>query len=337
MRGRGRLAGLAVAVAAVAATGTTSMVIASRAHGAGTPVARPKATPAPTPSPAPTATATPTPVPTPAPTPTPTPTPAPTPTPTPPPPPPTPAPTSLPGHLVTTTLAGHSVIVYVPGAYAALPTTRFGVLYFLHGSPGNAESWISGGGMPAMLDGMIASGQLPPVIAVFPDDQGVVSDDSWWGDTPLGDTVETWLVNTLVPTIDAQYRTVGAARRGIAGLSAGGFGAVNIAIHHPGLFSWVGSYSGVFTAPANLFGAESDANSPELTAPALPAAQRFPLYLGGGSQDSEFLPDTEQFATTVEGLGWAPLHTEIVPGPHGWQAWTAEARDSLTWLGQLWR
>ena len=56
---------------------------------------------------------------------------------------------------------------------------------------------------------MIASGQLPPVIAVFPDDQGVVSDDSWWGDTPLGDTVETWLVNTLVPTIDAQYRTLG--------------------------------------------------------------------------------------------------------------------------------
>ena len=238
---------------------------------------------------------------------------------------------------MTTTLAGHSVIVYVPGAYAALPTTRFGVVYFLHGSPGNAESWITGGGMPAMLDGMIASGQLPPVIAVFPDDQGVVSDDSWWGDTPLGDTVETWLVNTLVPTIDAQYRTLGAARRGIAGLSAGGFGAVNIAIHHPGLFSWVGSYSGVFMAPTNLFGSQSDANSPELTAPALPAAQRFPLYLGGGSQDTEFLPDTEQFATTVEGLGWAPLRTEIVPGPHGWQAWTAEARDSLTWLGQLWR
>ncbi|HEX6492616.1 MAG TPA: hypothetical protein VF112_03835, partial [Candidatus Dormibacteraeota bacterium] len=148
MRGRGRLVGLTVAVAAVAATGTTSMVIASRTHA---PIARPnrtkptaKATPSPTPPPAPTATPTPSPVVA---------TPlavVPTPAPTAPPPPPTPAPTSLRGHLVTTTLAGHSVIVYVPGAYAALPATRLGVVYFLHGSPGNAESWITGGNMPAM-------------------------------------------------------------------------------------------------------------------------------------------------------------------------------------------
>ena len=312
------------------------MVIAGRAHDDGVRVARPKATP--------TATASPTPAPTPTATPTPTPVVAtplvvvPTPAPTPAPPPPTPAPTSLPGHVVTTTLAGHGVLVYVPGAYAALPGTRFGVVYLLHGSPGNAVGWISGGGMPAMLDGLIASGQLPPVIAVFPDDQGVVSDDSWWGDTPLGDTVETWLVNTLIPTIDSQYRTLGAARRGIAGLSAGGFGAVNIAMHHPRALQLGGELlRGVFMAPTNLFGAQSTANSPEITAPALPAAQRLPLYLGGGAQDSEFLPDTQRFIATVQGLGWAPLRTEIVPGPHGWQAWTAEARDSLTWLGQLWR
>src|SRR5438270_360399 len=199
------------------------MVIAGRAHDDGVRVARPKATP--------TATASPTPAPTPTATPTPTPVVAPplvvvpTPAPTPAPPPPTPAPTSLPGHVVTTTLAGPGVLVYVPGAYAALP----------------------------------------------------------------------------------------------------------------GLFSWVASYSGVFMAPTNLVGAQSTANSPEITAPALPGAQRFPLYLGGGAQDTEFLPDTQRFIATVQGLGWAPLRTEIVPGPHGWQAWTAEARDSLTWLGQLWR
>lgn len=124
-------------------------------------------------------------------------------------------------------------------------------------------------------------------------------------------------MNTLVPTIDAQYRTLGAARRGIAGLSAGGFGAVNIAIHHPGLFSWVGSYSGVFMAPNNLFGAESDANSPELTAPALPAAERFPLYLGGGAQDTEILPDTEQFIATVQGLGGHRCGPRSSPGRMG--------------------
>jgi hypothetical protein len=40
--------------------------------------------------------------------------------------------------------------------------------------------------------------------------------------------------------------------------------------------------------------------APEITAPALPAAQRFPLYVGGGAQDTEFLPDTRQFIATVQ-------------------------------------
>ena len=243
----------------------------------------------------------------------------------------------VPGQVVTTTLDGHQVIVYLPGAYTALPAQRFPVVYFLHGSPGTAESWITGGDMPDLLDSLIASGQLPPMIAVFPDDQGVVTDDSYWGNTPLGDSVESWFVSTLIPTVDSTYRTLGAQYRGIAGLSAGGFGATNLAIQNPGLFSWVASYSGVFTGPSRLFGAESTANSPELTVRTLPAAERFPLYIGGGAQDTEFLPDTLQFQQTVDGLSWTqPLKTEVVPGPHGWQAWTVEAKDSLVWLGTLW-
>jgi enterochelin esterase-like enzyme len=244
---------------------------------------------------------------------------------------------SLPGQVVTSALDGHTVLVYLPGAYAALPTTHFPVVYFLHGSPGTAEGWMTGGNMQSLLDGLIASGQLPPIIAVFPDDQGVVSDDSYWGNTPLGDTVETWFLSTLIPNIDTTYRTLGAQYRGIAGLSAGGFGAVNLAIQNPGVFSWVASYSGVFTGPDRLFGALSAANSPQLTISALPAAERFPLFLGQGAQDTEFGPQTTQFVSTVDGLGWTqPLKTEVVPGPHSWEAWTAEAHDSLVWLGQLW-
>ena len=244
---------------------------------------------------------------------------------------------SLPGQVVTSTLDGHTVLVYLPGAYAALPTSHFPVVYFLHGSPGTAEGWMTGGNMQSLLDSLIASGQLPPIIAVFPDDQGVISDDSYWGNTALGDTVETWLLTTLVPTIDTTYRTLGAQYRGIAGLSAGGFGAVNLAIQNPGVFSWVASYSGVFTAPENLFGAASAANSPQQTISTLPTGDRFPLFLGQGAQDTEFGPQTTQFVSTVNGLGWtAPLKEEVVPGPHSWEAWTAEAHDSLVWLGQLW-
>ena len=131
-------------------------------------------------------------------------------------------------------------------------------------------------------------------------------------------------------------RTLGGAERGIAGASAGGFGAVNLALHHPGLFTWVASYSGVFTGGDDVFGRAAPANSPALTIAAVPATRRFPLYVGAGAADDEFRPDTERFIGTVRGLGWSPLQAEIVPGGHGWDAWAAEARDSLAWLGRLW-
>ena len=250
---------------------------------------------------------------------------------------PPPPPQSLSGHIETLSVGGHTVLADIPGAYAALPATRFPVVYFLHGTPGNASDWLgAGSSLPIILDNLYRNGQLMPMIAVFPDDQGVISDDSWWGDDAIGDAVESWLVGDLVPSIDARYRTLGASHRGIAGLSAGGFGAVNISLHHPGTFSWVASYSGVFTAPEDIFGAASAANSPQLTVANLPAAQRVPLYLGGGSDDSEFLPDTQSFVALVQSLGWAPLDTEVVPGPHGWEAWQVEAQDSLEWLGGLW-
>jgi enterochelin esterase-like enzyme len=243
----------------------------------------------------------------------------------------------LAGHIDQLSVGGHSVYVDVPGAYAALPTQRFPVVYFLHGSTGSGADWLgSGSSLPTILNGLTATNVLMPMIAVYPDGDAVTPDGNYWGDDTVGDRDESWLINQLIPAIDGRYRTLGARYRGIAGLSSGGFGALNISIHHPGIFSWVASYSGVFTAPQSLFGAGATANSPQLTVAGVPASERVPLFLGGGANDTEYLPDTLRFIATVQALGWEPLHTQIVPGPHGWQAWQVEAQDSLDWLGQLW-
>lgn len=243
----------------------------------------------------------------------------------------------LAGHIEQLSIDGHTVYVDLPGAYAALSTQRFPVVYFLHGSTGSGADWLgSGSTLPTILDGLTATNVLMPMIAVYPDGDAVTADGNYWGDDSVGDQDESWMVNQLIPAIDARYRTLGARYRGIAGLSSGGFGALNISIHHPGTFSWVASYSGVFTAPATLFGAGAAANSPQLTVGGVPASARVPLFVGGGADDTEYLPDTEHFIATLQALGWAPLHIQIVPGPHGWQAWQVEAQDSLDWLGQLW-
>ena len=254
---------------------------------------------------------------------------------------PAPAPPHRPGFSYVDPLwiGGRSVDVYIPAIYDLAPQRRFPVIDFLHGYPGNDAQWLgSGAQLPGVLDQMIATGQMPPVIAVMPDGNGQALSDAEWGDDAYGDHVERWLTTQVVPAVDGRYRTLGASYRGIAGVSAGGFGAVNIAIHHPDLFRWAGSYSGYFTARPEVFGSGSlaQANSPDLTAPKVSAARRMPLYIGVGDTDTEFLDANHRFVSELAGLGWTPVKSEVVTGGHGWEAWRAEMVDSLRWLGTLW-
>lgn len=241
-----------------------------------------------------------------------------------------------PGTIQTLSVAGRTSLIYVPGAYGADPSLRVPVIYFLHGTPGNPGQWLgSGGQLQGVLDQMISTGVIPPLIAVMPNGNGVNGADTQWGNTPRA-AIETWLVDQLVPAVDAQYRTLGAPYRGIAGLSGGGFAAVNLAVRNPSVFRWAASYSGYFSAPSWLFGASARANSPQYTAPLLPVGERMPLYLGYGTGDVTFRAATELFAATLRASGWPQLDVVSVPGGHGWQAWSAELVQSLTWVGRLW-
>jgi S-formylglutathione hydrolase FrmB len=139
---------------------------------------------------------------------------------------PVPAPPHRPGfsYIDSLWIGGRSVDVYIPGVYDLAAQRRFPVIYFLHGYPGNDAQWLgSGAQLPGVLDQMIATGQMPPVIAVMPDGNGQVLSDAEWGDDASGDHVERWLTTQVVPAIDGRYRTLGATCRGIAGVSAGGF------------------------------------------------------------------------------------------------------------------
>ncbi|MDB5066037.1 MAG: hypothetical protein JWM18_2471 [Chloroflexi bacterium] len=234
-------------------------------------------------------------------------------------------------------IGGRHVNVYVPALYDSSLDRAFPVLYLLHGYPGNAGQWAgSGAQLPAVLDQLIASGQMPPVIAVQPDGNGQAFDDAEWGDDSRGDQVERWLTSQVLPEVDGHYRTLGARYRGIAGLSAGGFGAVNIAIRHPDLFRWAASYSGYFTARADIFRGLAAANSPDQTAARLPVDQRMPLFIGVGDTDREYVDANRRFVGQLEGMGWTALSSQVVGGGHGWEAWRAEMVDSLRWLGTLW-
>jgi len=133
------------------------------------------------------------------------------------------------------------VAVYRPdiaGAQGCLP-----LLILLHGLGGKETDWLSLGGIGATLDGMIAEGRLKPLIAVMP---GV--GNSWYVNSAEvggpGD-YEDAIIGDLLPAIEARFPVCRTRRgRAIAGLSMGGYGALRLALAHPGLFGAAASLSG---------------------------------------------------------------------------------------------
>src|SRR5205085_2111226 len=56
---------------------------------------------------------------------------------------------------------------------------------------------------------------------------------------------ETFVARDLVGTVDSRFRTIRAGwARALGGLSEGGYGAINIGLHHPGEFRVLESWSG---------------------------------------------------------------------------------------------
>jgi S-formylglutathione hydrolase FrmB len=134
----------------------------------------------------------------------------------------------------------HRVRITLPNDYFQRPSTRFPVLYLLHGGAGgNSAQWTTGGGD----EEHITDGR--GLITVMPDG-GKVGWYTNWVDQSSG--AQAWAdfhLNQLTPWIDANLRTIATkSGRAIAGLSMGGFGAVRYAQDRPDMFAYVASFSG---------------------------------------------------------------------------------------------
>jgi S-formylglutathione hydrolase FrmB len=130
--------------------------------------------------------------------------------------------------------------VYLPPGYD--PARRYPVVYLLHGMPGSPSEYLAGTDLAGFADAAIASGRLKPFIAVLPAAGPARKYNGEWAGP-----WEREVVADVVPFVDAHLSTVRApAGRVIAGLSAGGFGAVYIGVRHPDLFGAIESWSGYF-------------------------------------------------------------------------------------------
>jgi S-formylglutathione hydrolase FrmB len=131
--------------------------------------------------------------------------------------------------------------IYLPPGFTR--GSRYPVLYVLHGMPGSPSSLWDSLHFAAVADEAIAAGKAVPFVAVMPyggprTDQ---KDGEWAG------IWARFVADDVVPWTDSQLPTIASrAGRAIAGLSAGGFGALDIGLQHPTLFSTIESWDGYF-------------------------------------------------------------------------------------------
>ena len=232
-------------------------------------------------------------------------------------------------------LGGRSqqVVVYLPPGYESDQTRRYPVFYLLHGFPGRPAAFLETVRAGVVDDVLVARGKAQPMILVMPfGSTGTFTDKEWANGIRPNEGWETFVARDLVGAIDSSYRTIptGSARA-LGGLSEGGYGALNIGLHHPGEFRVLESWSGYERADdlKAIFGGDRqllDANSPlDTLASAAPALLRAHTYVWFYSGTTDRLRhQNHDFAAALAKAGVGHRFF-MVRGGHNWALWRGEA------------
>ncbi|HEX2947649.1 MAG TPA: alpha/beta hydrolase-fold protein [Clostridia bacterium] len=141
-------------------------------------------------------------------------------------------------------------LVYLPKGYG--DGKEYPVWYGLNGFGSSENMWIDDGGIAKAADELADSGEIKPMIMVFPYTRDAtmkeISKDMEDGKIDERN-MDRFVCEELVPYIDSHYFTVASAKgRYIGGFSMGGMIALRIAFHHTDMFSKVGGNSAAVTS-----------------------------------------------------------------------------------------
>jgi enterochelin esterase-like enzyme len=234
--------------------------------------------------------------------------------------------------------------LYLPEGYA-VSNQAYPVIYLLHGSFGGETDWVRGGRLRSTMDRMIRLGVIPPAIVVMPGSQ------DWWIDGHH-EAARTAFLEDLIPHVEDTWHVVPEREwRGVAGLSAGGFGAINFALSRPELFGAAAAFS-----PASYHPLPPN-NSSAWRHPSFQRDGEFdtrmwerqnytahvddylaqdlvvPLYLTAGDRDrlnAVHHARLVQSALLPHQPGQVPM--DVLPGGHTWRVWRASLPRGLSFL-----
>jgi steroid delta-isomerase-like uncharacterized protein len=168
--------------------------------------------------------------------------------------------------------ATRNMTIYLPPGYDT-SDRRYPVLYLMPGLGASDRWWAYGeyseffalagialptdfpeAGFAGMIDGLIADGELQPMIIVMPDISTMYG-GSFCVNSELNGNYEDYMIEDIVPHIDENYRTLASRdSRGIAGHCMGGYCAMYLTMRHPDVFGTVASHSGMLAPVAAVVG-----------------------------------------------------------------------------------
>ncbi len=240
-------------------------------------------------------------------------------------------------------------LIYIPDGYDGA-RNNYPVLYLLHGAGGNERAWADLGHIKEKADKLIASGAIPPALIVMPGCPAC-----WWVDGAK-DKAETAFWADLIPAIDARYRTLNTrGGRLIAGLSAGGYGAVRFALRYPDRIAAVAALSpaiyteGVpaisaartqppFLGPDGKFsqGAWDAQNYPRVINSYFGQPYRVPFYLVTADGDRLGIAfETALLFKRIFEKQPEQVELRVIDGDHSWKVWENAIDDAMRYIFQF--
>lgn len=201
-----------------------------------------------------------------------------------------------------------NVWIYRPPNYS--DENQYPILYVHDGG-----EYMALAKMPNVLDNLIASGEIEPLVVAFVDPVNR-------GPEYVGNQVPSFvnlMVNELVPWVEAQVSVRGAADRGVMGTSNGGYISARLGRDHPEVFQKIASQSGALRADGNSL-ITSYANGVGIER----------IYVDTGNI-ADFIEANRSFRSVLENSNTNHTYAEYPEG-HSWGLWRANLDELLRYL-----
>jgi enterochelin esterase family protein len=188
--------------------------------------------------------------------------------------------------------ADRQMVVYTPPGYET-SSTRYPVLYLLHGAGSTETSWTERGKAHVILENLMADGRMKPMVVVMPFGYAVARTGAAGRGDPAENKMQREgftrdLLEDVIPLVDRTFRVqAGRDHRAIGGLSLGGAQALAIGLTHPEIFTRIAAFGSAMGAATNPAGGGFDFDK-VLAEPAKVNDGMKLLWMGCGTEDSLF-------------------------------------------------